>query len=174
MEAAGIEPDPGRSTNRLMAHDFRCKTLIPRRFSPSIESPGVPYSPLESTPVMETFWRRKEARRLLRMTWPPEIGPDRRLQSGRIEVLPIAGPVLRPRLQHAGTAADGAPNNCSTYIAGTRLAKEECGLVSLYSRRQSWINRRARETARAFLARKRSRALQSCQTGDGHVHGESR
>ena len=58
VEAAGVEPDPGRSTKRLMAHDFRRKTLIPRRFSPSIESPGVPYSPLESTPVVETFWRR--------------------------------------------------------------------------------------------------------------------
>ena len=55
VEAAGVEPDPGRSTNRLMVHDFRRKTLIPRRFSPSIESSGVPYSPLESTPVVETF-----------------------------------------------------------------------------------------------------------------------
>ena len=53
VEAAGVEPDPGRSTNRLMVHDFRCNNLIPRRFSPSIESPGVPYSPLESTPVVE-------------------------------------------------------------------------------------------------------------------------
>jgi len=42
-----------------MAHDFRRKTLIPRRFSPSIESPGVPVSPLESTPVVEIFWRRR-------------------------------------------------------------------------------------------------------------------
>ena len=58
VEAAGVEPDPGRSTNRLMAHDFRRKDLIPRRFSPSIESPGVPSCPLESTPVVETFWRR--------------------------------------------------------------------------------------------------------------------
>jgi len=52
VEAAGVEPDPGGSTKRLMAHDFRRKTLIPRRFSPSIESPGVPCSPLESTPVV--------------------------------------------------------------------------------------------------------------------------
>jgi hypothetical protein len=43
-----------------MAHDFRRRTLIPRRFPPSIESPGVPYSPLESTPVVEVFWRRDE------------------------------------------------------------------------------------------------------------------
>ena len=59
MEAAGVEPDHLRSTNWLMAHDFRRKVLIPRRFSPSIESPGVPSCPLESTPVMETFWRQK-------------------------------------------------------------------------------------------------------------------
>ncbi len=38
-----------------MAHDFRRKTLIPRCFSPSIESPGIPYSPLESTPVVGHF-----------------------------------------------------------------------------------------------------------------------
>jgi hypothetical protein len=55
---AGIEPDPGQSTNRLMAHDFRRKTLIPSRFSPSIESPGAPTCPLESTPVVEISWRR--------------------------------------------------------------------------------------------------------------------
>ena len=58
VEAAGVEPDPGQFTNVLMAHEFRRNTLIPRRFSPSIESPGVPNSPLESTPVLETFWRR--------------------------------------------------------------------------------------------------------------------
>jgi hypothetical protein len=28
VEAAGIEPDPGQSTNRLMAHDFSRKTSI--------------------------------------------------------------------------------------------------------------------------------------------------
>ena len=58
VEAAGVEPDPYPSTNRLMAHDFHRKTLIPRRFLPSIESSGVPSCPLESTPVVETFWRR--------------------------------------------------------------------------------------------------------------------
>jgi hypothetical protein len=58
MEAAGVEPDYPLLTNWLMVHDFRRKILIPRRFSLSIESPGVPYSPLESTPVLETLWRR--------------------------------------------------------------------------------------------------------------------
>jgi hypothetical protein len=28
VEAAGIEPDPGQSTNRLMAHDFRSNGLL--------------------------------------------------------------------------------------------------------------------------------------------------
>ena len=44
VEAAGVEPDHLRSTNWLMAHDFRRKVLIPCRFSPSIECPGVPWS----------------------------------------------------------------------------------------------------------------------------------
>ncbi len=55
---AGVEPDHPLLTNRLMTHDFRRNILISRRFQPWIESPGVPYSPLESTPVVETFWRR--------------------------------------------------------------------------------------------------------------------
>lgn len=62
-EAAGVEPDYPRSTNRLMEHDFRRKILIPRRFPPSIESPGIPLRPLESTPVLETFWRRDRTER---------------------------------------------------------------------------------------------------------------
>ncbi len=58
VEAAGVEPDHPLLTNRLMTHDFRRNILISRRFQPSIESPGVPSCPLESTPVVETFWRR--------------------------------------------------------------------------------------------------------------------
>jgi hypothetical protein len=58
VEAAGIEPDHPQLTNWLMAHDFCRKTLIPSRFSSPIESPGVPCCPLESTPVVEIFWRR--------------------------------------------------------------------------------------------------------------------
>jgi len=52
VEAAGVEPDPRRSTNRLMAHDFRHNILIPCRFSASIESPGIPSRPRESTSVV--------------------------------------------------------------------------------------------------------------------------
>ena len=58
VEAAGIEPDYPQSTNWLMAHDFFRKALISSRLSPPIESSGVPPCPLESTPVVEIFWRR--------------------------------------------------------------------------------------------------------------------
>ena len=43
---------------RTMARDFRCQGSILRRIRCPFESPGVPSSPLESTPVLETFWRR--------------------------------------------------------------------------------------------------------------------
>jgi hypothetical protein len=56
--ATGLEPDQGSFSNRLMAHGFRRNRLTARRFPPSIESPGVPCSPLKSTPVVETSWRR--------------------------------------------------------------------------------------------------------------------
>jgi len=59
VEATGIGPFLPSNPNPMMANDFgsyRMKTFgLPRRF----ESPGVPSSPLESTPVMETFWRRR-------------------------------------------------------------------------------------------------------------------
>ena len=54
VEAAGIEPDYPQSTNRLMAHDFRRKALVPGRFSPSIESPPVPWSRPQSWRYLET------------------------------------------------------------------------------------------------------------------------
>jgi hypothetical protein len=44
--------------NLLMAHGFRRKALTARCFPPSNESAGVPPSPLESTPVVEKWWRR--------------------------------------------------------------------------------------------------------------------
>jgi hypothetical protein len=59
VEAAGIEPLFPINTNPMMANDFgfyRVKTLeLPRRF----DSPGVPYSLLESSPVLEIYWRRR-------------------------------------------------------------------------------------------------------------------
>jgi hypothetical protein len=58
VEAAGIEPLSPVNTNPMMANDFGfycVKTFeLPRRF----DSPGVPCSPLESSPVLEIFWRR--------------------------------------------------------------------------------------------------------------------
>jgi len=59
VEAAGIEPFSPMNPNSMMANDFgfSCvKTFeLPRRFF----SPGVPSSPLESSPVLEIFWRRR-------------------------------------------------------------------------------------------------------------------
>jgi hypothetical protein len=50
----------------LMANDFGSydtKTFaLPRRF----DSPGVPYSPLESSPVLEKYWRRALTTRITR------------------------------------------------------------------------------------------------------------
>jgi hypothetical protein len=53
VEAAGIEPFSHVNPNPMMSHDFGfydMKTFgLQRRF----DSPGVPYSPLESSPVLE-------------------------------------------------------------------------------------------------------------------------
>jgi hypothetical protein len=53
VEAAGIEPLFPVNPNTMMANDFgiyNMKTLeLQRRF----DSPGVPYGPLESSPVLE-------------------------------------------------------------------------------------------------------------------------
>jgi hypothetical protein len=63
VEAAGIEPVILTNSNPMMANDFGfycVKTFeLPRRF----ESPGVPSSPLESSPVLEIFWRRHDVPR---------------------------------------------------------------------------------------------------------------
>jgi hypothetical protein len=60
-EASGIEPLFPVNPNPMMAHKFGfyfVKTLkLQRRF----DSPGVPYSPLESSPVLEIYWRRLSA-----------------------------------------------------------------------------------------------------------------
>ena len=58
VEAAGIEPARSINPNPLMVRDFGCYSLrtseLPRRYF----SPRVPSSPLESSPVLETSWRR--------------------------------------------------------------------------------------------------------------------
>jgi hypothetical protein len=57
LEAAGIEPDTGQSTSSRMVLDSRLKAPISGRFSPPIESPGVPSCPLESPRGAEISWR---------------------------------------------------------------------------------------------------------------------
>ncbi len=58
MEAAGIEPVSPANINLMMVHDFGFYDIknieLPRRCL----SPAVPSSPLESSPVMEIFWKR--------------------------------------------------------------------------------------------------------------------
>ena len=58
LNAVGIEPFSPVNPNPMMANDFGfyfAKSFeLPRRFF----SPGVPSSPLESSPVLEIFWRR--------------------------------------------------------------------------------------------------------------------
>jgi hypothetical protein len=54
--------DPNPRGNKSITCCWRM-TSLPNRFAarvllPSIESPGVPLSPLESTCVVETLWRR--------------------------------------------------------------------------------------------------------------------
>ena len=58
--ATGLEPDSGGFSNLLMARDFRRKPLRICCLVPVFDSPGVPSSPLESSAVLETFWRRSD------------------------------------------------------------------------------------------------------------------
>ena len=51
--ATGLEPDRGDISKLLMARDFRHKSLRMCRLVPVLDSPGVPSSPLESSPVLE-------------------------------------------------------------------------------------------------------------------------
>ena len=57
---AGIELLLPSNPNPMMTHDFGFYCLktfeLPRRFL----SPGVPSNPLESSPVLEIFWRRSD------------------------------------------------------------------------------------------------------------------
>ena len=59
VEAAEIEPFSPLNPNPMMANDFgfyRAKSFELQR---NFDLPGVPYRPLESSPVLEVYWRRK-------------------------------------------------------------------------------------------------------------------
>ena len=58
VEAAGVEPAPGQRIISLMAHDLRRNRLITRSLVGNLLCSGVPFSPLESAPVLEIYWRR--------------------------------------------------------------------------------------------------------------------
>ena len=95
VEARGVEPVPGSFANRLMAHDFRCNRLTLCCHVPVFESPGVPWSPLQS-------WRHfgDEAGTLTasRIAAPPQsdcavhrpFSPSAQLKSKRISPLSFA------------------------------------------------------------------------------------
>jgi len=53
VEAAGIEPLFPINTNPMMANDFGLCAVKSIELRRRFDSPGVPYSPLESSPVLE-------------------------------------------------------------------------------------------------------------------------
>ena len=52
-----------------MARDFREFPAVNALPSPDFESPGVPYSPLESPAVLETIWRQSPSEHRGRDAW---------------------------------------------------------------------------------------------------------
>ena len=73
VEAAGVEPEKPINANAVMAHDFRRfgpDSLLP--FTTS-HSSHIHFNLLESSPVVETFWRRG--------FWVPEPPPLSRKQT---------------------------------------------------------------------------------------------
>lgn len=63
----------------LMVRDFRRKSLSKRCLVPVFDSPGVPSSPLESSAVVETLWRRlaPDCDELKRLCLPSKADPPR-------------------------------------------------------------------------------------------------
>jgi hypothetical protein len=57
VEAAGIEPDSGDNLILLMAREFGFYCIKTFELHRCFESPRVPSNPLESSPILETFWR---------------------------------------------------------------------------------------------------------------------
>ena len=58
VEAAGVEPAPPQNANWLMARDFRRNCLTTRCLVANLLCSGVLWCALESSPVLETSWRR--------------------------------------------------------------------------------------------------------------------
>jgi hypothetical protein len=58
-EAREFEPLFPVNTNPMMANDFGFYLVKTHELPRRSDSPGVPSSPLESSPVLEIFWRRK-------------------------------------------------------------------------------------------------------------------
>ena len=61
VEAAGIEPLFLTNPNAMMANDFGFYGVKTHELPRRSFSPGVPSSPLVSSPALETFWRRDSA-----------------------------------------------------------------------------------------------------------------
>ena len=60
MEAAGVEPKRAGFLKLLMVHELLSKCLACRRFHPLFESSPIDASRLQSSPDLETLWRRRE------------------------------------------------------------------------------------------------------------------
>jgi hypothetical protein len=58
VAAAGIEPFSPTNPNPMMVHDFGFYYVRSFELQRRFVSPGAPCRPLESSPVLETFWRR--------------------------------------------------------------------------------------------------------------------
>jgi len=59
LNAVGIEPLFPLNTNPMMANDLGIYCLKTFELRRRFDSPGVPYSPLESSPVLEIYWRHQ-------------------------------------------------------------------------------------------------------------------
>ena len=115
VEAAGVEPAPPQHVNWLMARDFRRNCLTIRCLVVNSLSSGVHWSPLESSPVLEIFWRRTGRKRSANAPAPrTHADPRRDSPAGghprysRVSRRAVARPTHRRRPTRA----------CSTRLVG--------------------------------------------------------
>jgi len=59
VEAAGIEADYGQEPNRMALREFGRIGFENHELPPPFRCPSIPWSPPESPPVVEAFWRRQ-------------------------------------------------------------------------------------------------------------------